>query len=380
MTPIAPEGQIIDSPEAQVATAPAAQEPSTPGLATGDASAPTSTADAGMGQGLGQNLSNEEIDRYYQALMNGAPIVDAAPVETPVEPEAEPVLPDVELEPDPAPEPEPAADEDEDEPSSAAPMEPGRFKSRKVRPTSPEWDKLLGLMGRNPDLTPEMALAQLRGVENPAGAAANPDSGERTPVNPAANSAQILRDMSRLRDELKKAREDEDIIRVTELGADLLLAQTSLELAKADEANEKEFLGAFNASQAEAVRVYPDLAVENSAFRRRALELDDLYAESNNPLHRAIYDSPERPVLIAQQAAFSLEREGKAVRRGGQAAPAKNSVPAPAPKPAPANPVASGNARTSVAPVSKQDTWMQEFQSAGAIKQEEMLRAKGLLR
>lgn len=367
----APEGQEAQIlATAAVAEAPAAAAAIPSGGSQGSASAPTTqSATAARGQVSEQQFSEEDLNKYYEALMNGAPVATSAPPAAAQPETATPVPPA-----DPAPEPEaPAEPAAPVEPEAPAEPEEGRLKSRKVRPASPEWDALIAMMGRNPDLTPEEALAKLRGTE-PAPEAEGSPPAQAEPDSPQV----VLADIARISAALKAARAEDDIIRVTELTADLAVAQASLELAKATSAENDRFMAEFRQSQAEAVKVYPDLAIENSAFRQKAVELDQLFANSTNPLHRAIYDSPDRPALIAQQAAFALEKEGKAVRRAPQT-PQNTPVPTPAPKPAAAAPIMSGTARTSAAPSSSQDAWMQEFSNASAVKQEQMLRARGLL-
>lgn len=142
--------------------------------------------------------------------------------------------------------------------------------------------------------------------------------------------------------------------------------------ASASKVNQQASAAYASASQ-RATALYPEAADPNSEFHQRMEEIDQAFAETNDPR----FDDTNKPLLIAQIVAAELGRVPQTPNGRPKAAPVVAAPTAPVPPPIPAAgspsypvaPIAGGNARTST------DVGAQLFRDIEAINSPDALDA-----
>jgi hypothetical protein len=209
----------------------------------------------------------------------------------------------------------------------------------------------LQIQSRNPDLTLSECMERAKAKLAPAEEASAKESGEK-PASAESSLPKTVAEFEAREDELTRlkleARRDFDNDKEEKYELELIALRRNASKIQANEraalqSAEAEFDAAFEASTAEAVELYKDAGVPNSAFANRMREIDQELKATGNDLY---YD-PAKTLKIAQMVGNEM---AIAPRRK---APASTS-PSPTAKASPPPPMAPGSARTSTQPAESQ--------------------------
>jgi hypothetical protein len=280
-----------------------------------------------------------DVNARIKAAMETAPakaaepaVEPAAPAETPV---TEPVVETTPAEPEVAAEPEVELSEDEpvvdqgDGPVTAV-------KSRKLRMNLPEGDEVGRLAAAYQHRNRDWPLQQcLEAAQKQLGITPQTATAPAEPDKPKSGLPETVEAVDTAIESLEAERSKALIeLRFEDVSAaDLSLRRLDRQRMKLEKDGERQQVEQTNAyergfasSDAKAIELYEFAGNLESPGSKRMLQIDADLKANGDPL----YDSPDKPLRIAQMVAAELKI---APRRKDQPAPAKAAAPvAPAPK------------------------------------------------
>jgi hypothetical protein len=147
-------------------------------------------------------------------------------------------------------------------------------------------------------------------------------------------------EVATVRAELEELRDKRENLRIVEAQAKVVAEHTA----------RAQFDAAYSESERKTVAFYPDTAKADSAIVKRMVQLDAQMAKLGDP----IYNSPEKPFILAKMAAAELGIPMKQSSTKAKVQPSKSSPIEPA----------SGNARTTAqAPTAKLDERLKQVET-----------------
>lgn len=285
-----------------------------------------------------KELQAYEAER--EAAING--VEEDPQAETPEETPADTLVPD-------ETEPEPQSDEEQPEPKT-----PDRFRFKDPM------DQAVAVLAK------AKGISLVEAAQIIAGAPSKSTEAEQQQADEGPSVASVSDEIDRLVDEQAQAltnlefetaaklvkeinslRDKRDELRITEASATARKQQQQVD----------EFDRAYSKSESNAVTFYPDAAKADSELTKRMIELDNQMRDLGDPL----YDSPDKPFILAKAAAKEL---GIPMAKPG----AKPAAAAPPPK-APIQPAPGNRGTTSAtAPAAKLDQVIEGLGTEGAYE------------
>ena len=285
----------------------------------------------------------EELQAYEaerEAAING--VEEDPQAETPEETPADTLVPD-------ETEPEPQPDEEQPEPKT-----PDRFRFKDPM------DQAVAVLAK------AKGISLVEAAQIIAGAPSKSTEAEQQQADEGPSVASVSDEIKRLVAEKKAAMTnlefetaaeiDEQIESLRDQREELRVTEASA-TARKHQQQVDEFDRAYSKSESNAVTFYPDAAKADSELTKRMIELDNQMRDLGDPL----YDSPDKPFILAKAAAKEL---GVPMAKPG-AKPAASAPPQKAPiQPAPGN----RGTTSATAPAAKLDQVIEGLGTEGAYE------------
>lgn len=307
----------------------------------------------------------EELDEY-QSIVNSALETPAEEVEQgdkPAEQTGEEEATEEQSEEENEENTAEVIEQETEESSREEESKPNRFRIRAKDELEAE---ALDLRKRHPDWSLEECLNKAKtilGVDQQQ-ASQEQSAASQPPVETVASITQQINELTAKKADAMRSMEFEE---VATIDAELEGLRDKREGLRIDEVQAKArqeqsqleaFERAYTESERKAVTFYPDTAKADSEMVKRMIEIDRAMRDMGDP----IYHSPDKPFILAKQAASEL---GIPMARPAATGTQKTST-------APKSPIkpASGNARTTpAAPAPKLEERLQEVDSEEAYEE-----------
>jgi hypothetical protein len=236
--------------------------------------------------------------------------------------------------------------------------EPANTSNRyRIRAKDDVEAEALALRKRHPDWSLEKCIASAKDLLGVKPAESPEDGSTQAPVETSASVDAQLKELRAKHKEATTALEFETAAEIFEQIEALRDKQVELrfsevqEKSRAEMQKAQEFDEKWDAAAQRAATFYPDSAKPDSAMARKIAELDQRMKDLGDDL----YFDPEKPFILAREAAKELK------------IPMRDPKAKPAAKPSPASPIqpASGNART--APVNPAKRMSEELDALDSL-------------
>lgn len=248
-------------------------------------------------------------------------------------------------------------EEETEESSREEDSTPNRFRIRAKDELEAE---ALALRKRHPDWSLEDCLNKAKsvlGVDQKQGEQEQSSSSE--PVETVDSITQQIKDLTAKKADAMRSMEFEEVADIDGQLEELREKREGLRInevqakARHEQSQMEQFERAYTESERKAVTFYPDTAKADSEMVKRMIEIDRFMRDNGDP----IYHSPDKPFILAKQAASEL---GIPMTRPAAAGTKPKTTTA---SKSPIQP-ASGNARTTpAAPAPKLEERLQEVDS-----------------